>query len=103
MKTPLVSFALVLLVGSAVLAQQPTKKNKSTSKSGGTKSQMDAKRSNQSESNAYDGLPAGTGTTMEQTQAAKTPTQPTATDARSSTMTGPTSVKARMKNAKPGN
>ncbi|PRY33950.1 hypothetical protein CLV58_119100 [Spirosoma oryzae] len=103
MKTPLFSFALSLLIGSAVLAQQPTKKNKSTSKAGGTMSQMDAKRSSQSESNAHDGLPAGTGTTMEQTQAAKMPTQPTTTDARSSTMTGPTSVKARMKNVKGGN
>jgi hypothetical protein len=103
MKTPLVSFALSLLIGSAVFAQQPTKKNKSTSKANASTSQMDAKRSNQSESNAHDGLPAGTGTTMEQTQAAKTPTQPTSTDARSSTMTGPTSVKARMKNAKGGN
>lgn len=64
---------------------------------------MDAKRSNQSEANAYNGLPAGTGTTMEQTQAVKTPTQPTTTDARSSTMTGPTSVKPRMKKVKGGN
>lgn len=66
-------------------------------------SQMDAKRSNQSASNAYDGLPAGTGTTMEQTQAAKTPTQTTTTDARSSTMTGPSSVKARKNPGKRAN
>lgn len=103
MKTPLISFALTLLICFAASAQQPTKKSKSTSKTTGTMSQMDAKRSNQSASNAYDGLPAGTGTTMEQTQAAKTPTQTTTTDARSSTMTGPSSVKARKNPGKRAN
>ena len=88
------TLALGLLLATTSVAQQkPAKKSKSAQT--GTMSAADAIRNDPSRANNQDGLPAGTGTTLEQTQAAKTPAQPTATDARSSTMTGPSSVKAR--------
>ncbi|GAB2598428.1 hypothetical protein [Spirosoma areae] len=107
MTNSLATLALAFLLSGTALAQQQPRRAKSSKAA--TSSSTDATGSTSSAANTQDatnGATAGTGLTNEQLQAqgaGSSTKQTTKVDARSSTRTSASSVKARKKSTKPGN
>ncbi|GAB3978342.1 hypothetical protein GCM10028806_41240 [Spirosoma terrae] len=96
-----VAFA-VFMTGAAIAQDKPAKRTAKTSSSTtGTLSPVDAARSNPSAANTHDGTmgaSTGTGTTLEQNQAANAGgNRTTSTDATSSVRKKASTVKAKKK------